>query len=322
MLVRIGGIKMIGEMISTQETYGKTLVELGEKNKDIFALEADLMRCSGSKLFEDKYPDRHIQLGIAEQNLVGVAAGLAAMGRIPYASTFANFLTQRGCDQIVMSLAYNKFNVKLVGSYAGISSGSNGGTHIAVCDVAITRCIPNMKVMDPADCNEFRQAIIATSKDDSPTYIRQATGPLKTIFDDTYKFEIGKGYKFGNGKDITLVSAGITTSLAMDAMKELEKEKIKARLIHLPTLKPADSDLIIECARATGAILTIENHSILGGLGGLVSEIVSKNYPVIMDSIGLKDTWGLNAPLAYQLKYFGFTVENIIKKSKELIAKK
>lgn len=313
---------MIGEMVSAQETYGKTLVELGDKNKDIFVLEADLMRCSGSKLFEDKYPDRHIQLGIAEQNLVGVAAGLAAMGRIPYASTFANFLTQRACDQIVMSLAYNKFNVKLVGSFAGITSGNNGGTHIAVCDIAITRCIPNMKVMDPGDCNEFRHAIIAASKDEGPTYIRQAKGPMKTIFDNTHKFEIGKGYKFGDGKDITLVSAGITTSLAMDALATLQKENIKARLIHLPTIKPADSDLIIESAKATGAILTIENHSVLGGLGGLVSEIVSKNYPVIIDNIGLKDTWGLNADLEFQLKYFDFTVENIVKKSKELIAKK
>jgi transketolase len=313
---------MLGEMVSTQETYGKTLVELGDKNKDIFVIEADLMRCSGSKLFEDKYPDRLIQLGIAEQNLVGVAAGLAAMGRIPYASSFANFLTQRACDQIVMSLAYNQFNVKLVGSYAGITSGSNGGTHISVCDIAITRCIPNMKVIDPGDCNEFRQAIISTSKDEGPTYIRQASGPMKAIFSDTHKFEIGRGYKFGHGNDITLISAGITTSIAIDALAELEKENIKARLIHLPTIKPADNDIIIESAKATGAILVIENHSIYGGLGGLVSEIVSKNYPVIIDGIGLKDTWGLNADFKYQLKYFGFTVENIVKKSKELIAKK
>jgi len=322
MFDRIGEIEMIGDMVSTQETYGKTLVELGVKNKDIFALEADLMRCSGSKLFQDRYPDRHIQVGIAEQNLVGVAAGLAAMGRIPYASTFANFLTQRACDQIVMSLAYNNFNVKLVGSYAGITSGNNGGTHIAVCDIAITRSIPNMKVLDPGDSNEFRQAIIATSKDEGPTYIRQANGPMKTIFDNSHKFEIGKGYKFGNGKDITLISAGITTSLAMDALVALEKDNIKARIVHLPTLKPADSVLIIECAKATGALLTIENHSIFGGLGGLVSEIVSKNYPVIIDNIGLNDTWGLNAPFNFQLEYFGFTVENIIKKSKKLISRK
>ena len=313
---------MISEMIDTQKTYGETLVELGDKNKDIFVLEADLMRCSGSKLFEDKYPDRHIQVGIAEQNLVGIAAGLAAMGRIPYASTFANFLTQRACDQIVMSLAYNKLNVKLVGSYAGITSGSNGGTHISICDLAITRCIPNMKVIVPGDSNEFRQAIIATSIDESPTYIRQANGPIKTIFKNTHKFEIGKGYKFGSGKDITLISTGITTSLAMDALDTLEKNNIKAYLIHLPTIKPVDIELIIKCAKTTGAILTIENHSILGGLGGLISEIVSKNYPVIMDNIGLEDTWGLNAPLEYQLDYFGFTVENIVKKSKELLAKK
>jgi transketolase len=317
-----GGTKMIGEMVGTQETYGKVLVELGEKSKDIFVLEADLMRCSGSKLFEDRFPDRHIQVGIAEQNLVGVAAGLAAMGRIPFASTFANFLTQRACDQIVMSMGYNKFNVKLVGSFAGISSGDNGGTHISVCDIAITRCIPNMKVIDPGDCNEFRQTIIAASKDNSPTYIRQARGPMKTIFADDHKFEIGKGYKFGNGKDITLISSGITTSLALDSLPMLKENGIDARLIHLPTIKPVDFELIIESAKSTGAILTIENHSIFGGIGGIVSEIVSKNYPVIMDYIGLGDTWGLNAPLVFQLNYFGFTSENILNKSRELLKRK
>lgn len=310
---------MIGDVISVQETYGETLVELGEENEDIFALEADLMRCSGSKLFEDRFPERHIQVGVAEQNLVGVAAGLAAMGMIPYASTFANFIAQRGCDQIVMSMSYNRFNVKLAGSYAGLTSGLNGGTHIAVDDIAITRHIPYMKVIVPGDCNELRQALIATSKDNSPTYIRMARGPMKEIFDSSHRFEIGKGYKFENGADITLISTGITTSIAIDALNELEKDGFDARLIHLPTLKPADEDLIIKCARATGAILTIENHSVLGGLGSLVSEIVCKSNPVLVHNIGINDTFGLNAKLDYQLKYFGLTVENIIEKSKKII---
>ncbi len=310
---------MIGDLISVQDTYGKTLVELGKENKDIFALEADLMRCSGSKLFEDEFPERHIQVGVAEQNLIGIAAGLAAEGRIPYASTFANFLIQRGCDQIVMSVSYNKFNVKLAGSYGGLTSGLNGGTHIAIDDIGITRCIPHMKVIVPGDCNELRQAVRAVSKDDSPAYIRMANGPMKEIFGNSHKFEIGKGYKFGDGKDITLITTGITTEIAMNALPVLESESIKARLIHLPSIKPIDKDLVVKCARDTGAILTIENHSILGGLGSLVSEIVSKNCPVLVHNIGLNDTYGLNADLDYQLQYFGLTVENIVSRSKELI---
>ena len=170
--------------------------------------------------------------------------------------------------------------------------------------------------------NEFRQAIIATCRDNGPTYIRQSAKPMKTIFKNSHKFEIGRGYKFGSGNDITLISTGITTSLAMDALIELKKENINARLVHLPTLKPTDDEIIIESAKATGAILTIENHSILGGLGGLISEIVSKNFPVIIDNIGLNDTWGLNADFDFQLKYFGFTIENIVKKSKQLILRK
>ena len=310
---------MIGDLISVQETYGKTLVELGKENKDIFALEADLMRCSGSKLFEDEFSERHIQVGVAEQNLIGIAAGLAAEGRIPYASTFANFLIQRGCDQIIMSVSYNKFNVKLAGSYGGLTSGLNGGTHIAIDDIGITRCIPYMKVIVPGDCNELSQAVRAVSKDDSPVYIRMANGPMKEIFEKNHRFEIGKGYKFGDGKDITLITTGITTEIAMNALPVLESENIKARLVHLPSIKPADEDLILKCARDTGGILTVENHSILGGLGSLVSEIVTKNYPVFVSNIGLNDTYGLNADLDYQLEYFGLTVKNIVKKSKELI---
>jgi len=310
---------MLGDLVSVQETYGKIMVELGKKNKDIFALEADLMRCSGSKLFEDEFPERHIQVGVAEQNLIGIAAGLAAEGRIPYAATFANFLTQRGCDQIVMSVSYNKFNVKLVGSYGGLTSGLNGGTHIAIDDIGIIRGIPYMKVIVPGDCNELSQAIIAVSRDDSPAYIRMANGPMKEIFGDSHKFEIGRGYKFGDGKDITLITTGITTEIGMNALTVLESENIKAGLVHLPSVKPTDEDLIVKCARETGAILTIENHSIIGGLGSLVSEIVSKNYPVYVHNIGLNDTYGLNADLDYQLQYFGLTVKNIVKRSKALI---
>ena len=307
------------DLVSTKSTYGNTLVELGDKNSDIFVVEADLMKASGSDSFRDKYPNRHINVGIAEQNLVGVAAGLAAMGRIPYASTFANFMSQRAADQVMMSVAYNKFNVKLVGTYAGLTSEKNGGTHISVLDLAMMRCLPNMTVIVPGDTIELTQVIIAVSETMDPTYIRMARSIAKSLFDTSHNFEIGNGYQFDSGKDVTLISTGITTNIAFDALKVLKGERINPRLIHLPTLKPADADLIIKCAKETGAIITIENHSIYGGLGSLVSEIVTKEYPVPVFSIGINDKFGLTAKLDFQLKYFGITIENIISRVKEII---
>ena len=299
--------------------YGQTLAELGDRNKDIFVVEADLMKASGSKPFKDKYPDRHINVGIAEQNLVGVAAGIASTGRIPYACTMANFIAKRACDQVAMSVAYNNFNVKLAGCYAGLTQEKNGGTHISIIDMAIMRGVPNMKVIAPSDCNEFAQAVIAISEDYGPTYLRMPKLLKKNIFGSSYKFEIGKAYQFGKGSDVTIISTGILTSIALDALEGLKNEGINACLLHLPTLKPVDSESIVRCAKETGAIITIEDHSVFGGLGGLVSEIVTSKYPVPVYKLGLNDRFGLTASLDFQLNYFGLTVENIIKNAKNIL---
>lgn len=309
-------------LAQVKDFYAKTLVELADGNPDIFVVEADLMKASGTAPFKAKYPDRHINVGIAEQNLVGVAAGIAAMGRIPYACTFANFLSQRACDQVTISAGYNRFNVKLVGCYAGLTQEKNGGTHISVMDMAIMRCVPNLKVIAPGDCREFAQAVIALSKDRGPAYLRMPKLLKENVLGSSHRFEIGKAYQFGEGRDVTVVSTGLTTAIALEALPRLEKEEIGGRVLHLPTLKPADAEAVLACARETGAIITIEDHSVFGGLGGLVCEIVSKGCPVPVSRLGFNDQFGLTADLQFQLDYFGLTVENLVKNAKSIIQEK
>ena len=310
------------KFLPTSDTYGKTLVELGNNNPDIFVLEADLMKASGSKLFKENFPDRHINVGVAEQNLIGVAAGLAAMGRIPFACTMANFISQRACDQVTISIAFNKFNVKVIGCYAGLSQEKNGATHIGFMDIAIMRCLPNMKVIIPSDHCELSNAIKMIAKIEGPVYLRMSKILPEKIFDSSYKFNLKKGIQVGSGKDLTIISTGIASVIALEALEELKKENICARLIHLPVIKPVDAQIVLKSARETGALITIEDHSIFGGLGGLISEIISENYPIILERIGMNDMFGLTANLDFQLNYFGISVENIIKVSKSILAKK
>jgi transketolase len=312
---------MTSSLAQVKEVYGKTLVELGDRNPDIFAVEADLMKASGTAPFKERFPDRHINVGVAEQNLVGVAAGIASTGRVPFACTMANFMSQRACDQVAMSVAFNQFNVKLVGCYAGLTQEKNGATHISIMDLAITRALPNMKVIVPADCREFAQALAAVSEDVGPTYLRMAKLLPESVLGDDHQFQIGRAYQFEEGSDLTVISTGLTTSIALQALPALKKQGIEARVIHLPTLKPADRNTILASARATGAIITIENHSVLGGLGGLVSEIVTSEYPVTVRRLGINDQFGLTAGLEFQLKYFGLTVEDIVKNAREILNK-
>ena len=312
---------MSEKLLASADTYGSTLVELGEANPDVFAVDADLMKASGSRTFKEVFPDRHINVGVAEQNLVSLAAGLAAMGRIPFASTMSNFISQRACDQVAISVAYNKFDVKLVGSFAGLSQEKNGGTHIGVIDLAIMRCLPNMTVFAASDQRELKDIMIASIGIEGPVYIRMARYLPEDLFGNSYKFKPGKGYQIGNGTDITLISTGISSMVALEALDKLEKDDISARMIHHPSLKPADRELILKCARETKAIITTEDHSIYGGLGSLVSEIVSEDYPVKVARIGMEDKFGLTASLEFQLNYFGISVGNIIEKAKKILSK-
>jgi len=309
----------VNKLLASSDTYGNTLVELGKANPDIFVVDADLMKASGSRAFKDAYPDRHINVGVAEQNLVSLAAGLASMGRIPFASTMANFMSQRACDQVTISAAYNKFNVKLVGSFAGFSQEKNGGTHIGVLDIAVMRCLPNMIVLAASDQRELKEIILASAQMEGPVYIRMARYLPKDLFTKDYSFKIGKGYQIGDGSDITIISTGIASMIVLDSLERLKKDGISARMIHLPSLKPVDRELIKKCARETKAIITVEDHSIYGGLGGMVSELTAQENPTRVARIGMEDVFGLTAPLDFQLKHFGISVENVGKKAKELL---
>ena len=302
---------LIGEEVSVQKTYGETLLELGHSNPLLYSVEADLMKASGGIPFAEAFPDRHIQVGIAEQNLIGVAAGLAAMGKIPFASTFANFISQRSCDQAVNSVCYNKFNVKICGSYSGLSSEKNGGTHIGVEDIAIFRCMPNMAVIVPGDCVELKSAMKVASEYDGPVYLRIARGPMPTIFPKDYEFKMGESVTLSEGTDISLLTTGITTWEGINAVKSLKARGISVLHIHFPTIKPIDQEEIIRAAKVTGRIVTVENHSRFGGFGGLVSEIVCEHYPVPVFRLGMNDCFGETADLAYLTEKYGINSKHI-----------
>ena len=300
------------EKIATKTTYGETLIRMGKANPRIVAVESDLMKASGSDMFEAEFPDRHFQVGIAEQNMVGFAAGLAAMGKIPFASTFSNFISQRACDQAINAVCYNKFNVKLCGTYAGLTSETNGGTHISVEDIAIFRCMPNMLVFVPGDCNEMASAMEVAAAYDGPVYIRIARGPMPTIFPENHQFVIGKSVPMSEGDDICLITTGITTWEGQLACEELKTRGVAVHHIHMPSIKPIDRDAIVDAARKTGRIVTVENHSRLGGLGSAVTEVVCDEHPVRVARLGLDDCFGETAKLDYLMNRFGTNAKHIV----------
>ena len=305
-----------------KDTFGETLVKLGRKNSRIVVLEADLMKASGSEIFMKEFPRRHFNVGIAEQNLVGIAAGLASMGKIPFASTFSSFISQRSCDQAINAVCYNKFNVKLCGIYAGLTNEKNGGTHISVEDISIFRSMPNMVVLAPADCRELELSMEAVAQYDGPVYIRIARGPLNEIFGKDYKFVIGEAVVLQDGNDISLITTDITTWEGQLACETLKSKGIKVRHIHMPTIKPIDRDEILRAAQETGAIVTVENHSRLGGLGSAVTEIVCDACPVIVKRLGIDDKFGETAKLDWLVSKFGISSEHIVTAIEEVLSRK
>jgi len=308
------------EFVNVKGVYGSTLRDLGEKYPQLMVIEADLMKASGSDPFRDRYPERHINVGIAEQNLVGVAAGIAAVGGIPFASTMSNFMTQRAGDQFVIAGGYNRFNVKLVGSYAGLTQEKNGGTHISVLDLAVARAVPNMTVIAPADCRELAEAMAAIAEFEGPVYLRMGKLLPEDILQPREPFRIGDARVFGEGTDVTVVATGLATSIALDSLETLAAQGVNARVLHVPTLKPAPVDAILRCARETRAIVTVEDHSVYGGLGGLVTEIVGAEAPVPVRRIGLPDEFGLTAPLDFQLEHFGISSAGIVDAARKALA--
>jgi len=308
--------------IATRDAYGEALKALGAINNDVVVLDADLSKSTKTAVFAKAFPERFLNMGIAEQNLVGTAAGLAAAGKIPFASTFAIFATGRAYEQIRNSVAYPKLNVKIAASHAGITVGEDGASHQMLEDLALMRALPNMTVIVPADAEETRQAIQVAAAIRGPVYIRLGRLGVPVLFDDTYKFAVGKAVQVADGCDATIIATGIMVGIALEAAQSLQAEGIKTRVINMATIKPIDRETIVLAAKETGAIVTAEEHNIIGGLGSAVAEVLVETVPVPMMRIGVQDTFGESGTPNALLQKYGLTAENIAAAVRAVIARK
>ncbi len=313
----------MGNKIATREAYGKALVKLSKLNENVVVLDADLSKSTKTADFKAVAPERFINMGIAEANMMGVAAGLSTCGKIPFASTFAMFAAGRAFEQIRNSICYPKLNVKVCATHAGLTVGEDGATHQSIEDISLMRSIPNMTVINPADAVETEAAILAVAEYNGPCYVRLGRLPVSVINDsENYKFEIGKGVTLVQGNDITIVATGMMVELALEAKDELAKEGINARVINIHTIKPIDKELLIKAAKETGVIVTAEEHSVIGGLGSAVAEVVTEECPVPVLKVGIKDTFGESGKPNELLKAYGLTTEAIVEYSKKAISLK
>lgn len=296
------------EKKSIRSEYGKTLVELGKENPNIVVLDADLSCSTQTGMFGKEFPERFFNMGIAEQDAMTTAAGLSTVGKIPFVSTFAMFATGRAWEQIRNSICYPKFNVKVVATHGGITVGEDGASHQALEDVAIMRNIPNMMVVVPADCTETREVIKFAAKYDGPMYIRLARTNVVNIFDpQTYKFDPLKALVVKEGNDVTLITNGETLCETLDCAQILEENGINAEVIHMPVVKPIDTKTLVESAKKTNNVITIENHSVIGAIGSAVCETMSENYPVKVKRIGINDEFGQSGEQRALMEHYGLT---------------
>lgn len=309
-------------MIATRDAYGEALAELGAENDKIVALDADLSGSTKTGVFAKKFPTRFFNMGIAEANMVGTAAGLASVGKIPFLSTFAIFAAGRAWEQIRQSVAYPKANVKIVATHGGVTVGEDGGSHQSVEDIAIMRAIPNMTVIVPADGEETKGAIRAAAAHKGPVYVRLGRNKVASVFPAGHKFEIGKGCEVVQGTDVTLMTTGLMTAQAVIAAERLKAEGISARVVHIGTIKPLDKELVLKAAQETGAIITAEEHSVIGGLGGAVAEFLSEEYPTLMKRVGIHDRFGTSGKSEELLKYFGLNAETLVEEAREIVSRK
>lgn len=301
--------------IATRESYGKALTELGKVNPDVIVFDADLAGATKTGIFKKEFPDRHFDCGIAEANMVGVAAGMSTTGKIPFVSSFAMFLAGRAYEQIRNSVGYPHLNVKLGATHAGISVGEDGATHQCNEDIALMRAIPGMTVIVPCDDIEARQAVFAAAEIKGPVYLRFGRLAVPVINDESYKFEVGKAVELKKGDDITIIATGLMVSRALDAAKMLEENKgIHARVINMHTIKPIDKDAIIAASKETKFIVTAEEHSVIGGLYSAVTEVTSSQAPCKVIPVAVMDTFGKSGPATELLEEYGLTAENIYNK--------
>ncbi len=312
----------MAEEVALREIYGQTLVEMGRENKNIVVLDADVSVSTMTSMFKKVFPERFIEVGIAEANMIGIAAGLAANGKIPFASTFAVFATSRCFDQIRVSVALAHLNVKIVATHSGLTVGEDGASHQALEDLALTCSLPGMTVIAPADGIETAQVIRAVAALDGPCYVRLIRGKVPQVCPKDYKFQIGKALQMRDGKDAAIMAISTMIAPALEAAAALAKENIECRVLNMASLKPIDEEAIIKAARETGAIVTAEEHQEHGGLGATVARVAVTHYPVPMEFIAVKDKFGMSGKPAELLKKYGLTSENIALAVKKAISRK
>lgn len=302
---------------ATREAYGEALVELGKINENVVVLDADLSGSTKTSMFKKTFPERHFNVGIAEADLIGTAAGFAACGKIAFASTFAMFAAGRAFEQIRNTVAYPKLNVKIAPTHAGISVGEDGGSHQSVEDIAIMRAIPGMVVLSPADATETKKMVFAAAEYEGPVYIRMGRLGVPVLFDDNYDFQIGIANTLRDGNDVTIAATGLMVAEALKAAEELEKEEISVRVINVGTIKPLDGETILKAAQETKFIVTAEEHSVIGGLGSAVSEFLSEVHPTKVKKVGIYDKFGQSGTGEELLQKYELTAEKLISVIKE-----
>lgn len=305
-----------------RQTLAGALVERAKTDDRIVVIEADLMSCHATKVFKQEFPERFVNVGIAEQNMIGIAAGMSTMGKIPFAYSFGPFATRRCYDQIFISVAYARQNVKIVGTDPGVLAEYNGGTHMPFEDMALMRAIPHMVCFEPVDATMLEKAVDQIVDYQGAVYIRLQRKKAEKVFDDTLNFELGKAIKIKDGKDVTLIASGIMVARAIEAAELLKEDGISARVVNIHTWKPIDKDAVIQCAKETGAIVTCENHNVCNGLGSAVAEVVCQNSPVPMRLVGVKDEFGQVGKNAYLSEQYHITTQDIVEAAREVVKNK
>ena len=303
---------------ATRQSYGEALLELGKENENVVVFDADLSTATKTSLFAKEFPNRFFDMGIAEQNMISTAAGMATCGKIPYASTFAVFAAGRAYDQIRNSVCYPKLNVKICATHAGITVGEDGATHQMIEDISLMRTLPNMTVISTSDDLQTKWAVKEISKINGPVYLRLSRLATLIIYDENQKFEIGKAVQIGDGTDATIFATGVTVSEAIMAQRILKEKGINVRVIDVHTIKPIDKEMIVKCAKETKKLISIEDHNIIGGLGSAISEVLTDECPTKLIRIGIKDTFGKSGKAEELMKYFKITAEDIVEKMIEI----
>ena len=301
---------------ATRQSYGEALLELGKENKNVVVFDADLSTATKTNLFAKEFPDRFFDMGIAEQNMISTAAGMATCGKIAYASTFAVFAAGRAYDQIRNSVCYPKLNVKICATHAGVTVGEDGATHQMLEDISMMRTLPNMTVISTSDDIETKWAVKEISKINGPVYLRLSRLATPVIYNEDQKFEIGKAIQIGDGTDATIFATGVTVSEALKAQEQLKENGIDVRVVDIHTIKPIDRDIIIKCAKETKKLISIEDHNVIGGLGSAISEVLTDECPTELIRLGINDTFGKSGNAVELMEYFGITAEKIIENVK------